>query len=213
MTAYLEHTYDLRETIVVSTSDGGSGYEKAVFDELSLGCLRHEHFRDPYHVNRKVKERLNFCPELHDAIFKALYRHDWDKLIPCFDTAESLIDAPNEKEKLEQLELLKKYLWHKWPYLASLEARGLSNYSGKIGTCEVHHRRYTYRMKRQGRYWSKIGAEEMVRVIDSLRNNELDAWLNEDPQPLVDQEEQTKRWKRPNALPIRKRPLSHIKGF
>ncbi|MCF1620890.1 UPF0236 family protein, partial [Tetragenococcus koreensis] len=41
---YIQAHYDLTNTVVVSNSDGGSGYEKAVFDELSLGCLRHEHF-------------------------------------------------------------------------------------------------------------------------------------------------------------------------
>lgn len=31
MTEYLGNTYDLSETVVLSNSDGGSGYEKAVF--------------------------------------------------------------------------------------------------------------------------------------------------------------------------------------
>ncbi|MFC4720682.1 UPF0236 family transposase-like protein, partial [Enterococcus lemanii] len=34
LTAYLGNTYHLSKTIVISNSDGGSGYEKAVFEEL-----------------------------------------------------------------------------------------------------------------------------------------------------------------------------------
>ncbi|WP_327795969.1 type I-E CRISPR-associated protein Cas6/Cse3/CasE, partial [Tetragenococcus koreensis] len=64
----------------VSNSDGGSGYEKAVFDELALGCLRHEHFRDRYHVQRKIKERLYFAPQLQPKMQEVLLKERSRKL-------------------------------------------------------------------------------------------------------------------------------------
>ncbi|MBM7709895.1 hypothetical protein JOD14_002081, partial [Enterococcus lemanii] len=33
----------------------------------------------------------------------------------------------------------------------------------------------TYRMKGQGKYWSESGAEGMLRMIASLKNQELNA--------------------------------------
>lgn len=57
---YLDENYQFRDTVVISNSDGGSGYEADKF-EIAIGyCRQHEHFRDRYHVNRKVKERLAF---------------------------------------------------------------------------------------------------------------------------------------------------------
>lgn len=53
-------TYNLKDTVVISNSDGGSGYEKEQFEYIIGRCERHEHFRDRYHVNRKIKERLQF---------------------------------------------------------------------------------------------------------------------------------------------------------
>lgn len=58
---YLEKNYDLSKTIVISNSDGGAGYDEGVFAEIAEGSERHEHFRDRYHVNKKIKERLNFA--------------------------------------------------------------------------------------------------------------------------------------------------------
>ncbi len=63
MLNYLQNHYDLSNTIVLSNSDGGSGYEPEVFQELTLGCKQHEHFLDRYHLNRKIRERMYFCPQ------------------------------------------------------------------------------------------------------------------------------------------------------
>ena len=95
---YLQATYDLKETIVVSNSDGGSGYETDVFEELSLGCLRHEHFRDKYHVHQKIKERLNFAPFLQKKLIEAVSQYDFGKVQACLDTAESLIEEEHEEK-------------------------------------------------------------------------------------------------------------------
>ena len=46
MTDYLSMHYDLSKTIVMSNSDGGSGYTAQVFEEILGRTKRHEHFRD-----------------------------------------------------------------------------------------------------------------------------------------------------------------------
>ena len=61
MREYLERYFDLSQCLVLSNSDGGSGYEAAVFADMVDGCKSHEHFRDRYHVNEKIKQRLNFA--------------------------------------------------------------------------------------------------------------------------------------------------------
>lgn len=179
MTQYIQNEYDLSHTVVISNSDGGSGYEKAVFDEMVLGCQQHEHFRDLYHVHRKIKERLNFVPpKLRSFLQEAIHEHDWGKVIACLDTAESLAEGPMVKEQEEQVRLLRNYLQRNWEFLKNMKQRGL-HCPACIGTCESNHRKYTYRMKRQGRLWLKPGSEAMVRLIDAFRNEEIDHWLNQ----------------------------------
>ncbi|AYW46093.1 ISLre2 family transposase [Tetragenococcus koreensis] len=191
---YIQAHYDLTNTVVVSNSDGGSGYEKAVFDELSLGCLRHEHFRDRYHVHRKIKERLSFVPQLQNRMIQAIQHYNWPEVQLVLDTSESLIEE-KEAETLEQLRLLHHYLQRNWPYLKPRKARGIVDPKACIGTIESTHRKMTYRMKRQGRLWTKTGAQAMIRVIDSLRNQEFDGWLNQYEALPNDVVAQEKRWK------------------
>lgn len=69
---YLAHTYDLSDTLIISNADGGAGYAKKDFDEIIGVCKRHEHFLDVYHLNRKIKERLYFAPELQGKLISAL---------------------------------------------------------------------------------------------------------------------------------------------
>ena len=199
MMNYLQSMYDLTETVVISNSDGGSGYEKEVFDELSLGCLRHEHFRDSYHVHRKIKERLNFVPQkLQQKMIQAVHNYDLESVHVCMDTVESLIDE-KEEMYLEQLRLLSVYLQRNWKYLKPAECRDLKDSFFCIGTIESTHRKMTYRMKRQGRLWTKNGAKAMIYLIDSLRNNDLEQWLNqyrELPEDVFEREERWKKMKR-----------------
>ena len=195
MMNYLQATYDLSDTVVISNSDGGSGYEKEVFDELSLGCFRHEHFRDSYHVHQKIKERLNFVsPKLQNKLIEAIRLYENETVRACLDTAESLIEE-REETYLEQVRLLRGYLTRNWVYVKSLEQRGIHDSNQSIGTIESTHRKMTYRMKRQGRLWSKAGAAAMIRVIDSLRNQEMATWLNQYEEVSDDEVERQKQWK------------------
>ena len=52
---YLDLHYDLSESLVLTSSDGGSGYEQSAFEELISGSKRHEHFLD----NKKKSRRFN----------------------------------------------------------------------------------------------------------------------------------------------------------
>ena len=45
---WIEATDYLRNTVIISNSDGGSGYEKDKFDLIIGKCARHEHFRAGY---------------------------------------------------------------------------------------------------------------------------------------------------------------------
>ncbi|GMA09282.1 hypothetical protein GCM10025886_24350 [Tetragenococcus halophilus subsp. flandriensis] len=193
MLAYLQAYYDLSHTVVISNSDGGSGYEKTVFDELALGCLHHEHFRDRYHVHRKIKQRLYFVPQLQHRMIGAIEHYDWQEVQLVLDTSESLIEA-DEAKPLEYLRLLHNYLQRNWVYFQPLKDRRITDPKACIGTIESTHRKITYRMKRQGRLWTKTGAQAMIRVIDSLRNQEFEGWLNQYEALPNDVVAQEKRW-------------------
>lgn len=65
---------------------------------------RHEHFRDTYHVNRKIKERLSFDKKMSGIMIKTIKSYDWDKVRSVLDSVESRIDEPEkEAEYLAQL--------------------------------------------------------------------------------------------------------------
>ena len=52
--------------------DGGAGYAKKDFDEIVGRCAKHEHFLDVFHLNKKIKDRLCFAPELQGKLIYAL---------------------------------------------------------------------------------------------------------------------------------------------
>ena len=146
---YLGCHYDLSNTVVLSNSDGGAGYNCAVFEEILGKVGRHKHFRDWYHVQRKCKEHLPWANrELRKKLNRALKKHDRENLMLVLDTLESMA---KDEHQTEQVQLLRGYLERNWTYLASLEQRGLGEYSKLLGTCESNHRLYSYRMKKQGR--------------------------------------------------------------
>ena len=171
MLAYLGNHYDLRNTIVLSNSDGGSGYEKEVFDEIIGKALRHEHFRDGYHVNQKIKDRVGWAgKKLNSELHKALRKRDWERVSVVLDTIAA--NAADEQQE-EHVERLRAYLQRNWEYMARLEERGLGQYAGSLGTCESNHRLYSYRMKKQGRRWGMNGGQAMVRILTAIKNGDL----------------------------------------
>ena len=169
--AYLANHYDLRDTIVLSNSDGGAGYGKEAFDEIIGKAKRHEHFRDRYHVNRKLKERLSRSDRrLSKELKEAVQAHDRERMEICMDTLESMAKDGQEADNLARL---RGYLERNWEYLETPEQRGLGEYSGSLGTCESNHRLYSYRMKKQGRAWGDEGGEAMVRILTAMKNGDL----------------------------------------
>ena len=171
MQAYIESHYDLNRTLVLSNSDGGPGYSKEVFDEILGVTKRHEHFRDPYHVNKKGRDRLSFIPkDLTSKLQRTIWKHDRKGVCTWLDTMDSM--AVTEQQR-EQVKLYRQYLKRHWEYLKPLTMRGVEITDKGLGTCESGHRIYSYRMKKQGRRWGKQGGEAMVKIITGLRNGDL----------------------------------------
>ena len=127
---------------------------------------------DRYHVNRKLKERLYFtAPALQDAIRQALRAYRWEPLQVLLDTAEAQAETP---EEIGHVQKLRQYVARNWISLAPLKVRKIPVFASGIGACESNHRIYSYRMKKQGRHWSRTGGSAMVKVITDIRNQELD---------------------------------------
>lgn len=170
---WMESMYDLRQTIVISNSDGGSGYGKNQFDRIIGKCRRHEHCRDMYHVNEKIKQRLYFDVPMQGQLKQAIRLHDKQRVQTVLTTIQSRITHEAEEECMddyeEDLRLLSQYLQRNWDDLKPLTLRGLPDVRG-IGVCESNHRPYSYRMKRQGRGFSAYGAGNIAAIISARKN-------------------------------------------
>jgi len=170
---WLEAEYDLRHTIVVTNSDGGSGYGKQAFEHIIGRCARHEHVRDPYHVHRKIKKRMRFDKKMESLMIRAVRTYDWDSVEIVWDTALSRASLEeNGKEIREELVLLKNYLARNWESIRPLKMRNVPVDNG-IGICESNHRPFSYRMKHQGRGFKAEGAGNLASVISARKNRTL----------------------------------------
>lgn len=112
-TAYLTNHYDLRQTLVINSSDNGSGYEPEVFGELAVGASRHVHILDRYHMSRKIKECLPDQPDMAKRLRTALYQGNYQKMEMILDTAESRIvdeDEATYQEAVSAVAKLRRYL-------------------------------------------------------------------------------------------------------
>ena len=179
--AFIHHHYALGNLTVLSNGDGGAGYSFTDFDDMVEGCGRHEHFRDKYHVNEKIRTRLSFCPAAFVNKFtKAIGKSDSQgirkQLKALLDTAESLART---KDEIEQVKRLGGYLERNMDYIPSLTLRGIDTGDSGIhlGTAESGHRYYSFRMKKQGRCWSVKGLETMAGVMTAIKNGELEQAL------------------------------------
>lgn len=170
---FIDQHYDLRQTTFLTGSDNGSGYEPAAFAELALTAKQHEHFLDRYHLNRKIRQRLNAMPKkLQSKLFQAVQAWDNDQVQVVLDTCESrTLDTAGS----EQIQALRDYLRRNWAYLKPASNRGLAADKVQLGGCESNHRRFTYRLKHQGRSWSKKGLTAMLNVITSTINGDLES--------------------------------------
>ncbi|WP_080147150.1 ISLre2 family transposase [Marinilactibacillus piezotolerans] len=168
--AWIEATYDLRNTVIISNSDGGSGYEKDKFDSIIGKCARHEHFRDAYHVNQKIKQRLSFDKELSYQMISAVRKWDYARICAVISQANDRIQDDYRRTEYElELTKLLSYLDRNWDSLKGLHLRYLPLRKG-IGVCESNHRPYSYRMKRQGRGFGQKGAGNLAAIISARKN-------------------------------------------
>lgn len=176
---YLHSTYDLTNTKILSNSDNGSGYEPSVFKELAFGSGQHEHFLDRYHLHKKLKDRMDFCQELLGSMTKAINAWSKDKVTVVIDTMLAIATDNDSKEQVLQTRALKNYLWRNWEWIKPFRLRELDDLKQKgLGVCESNHRPYTYRMKRQGRSWSRRGAANITQLIDAISNGEFSKIVN-----------------------------------
>lgn len=179
---YLDNYFRLGHLTVISNGDGGSGYDKRGFQGICWGCREHIHVRDDFHVNKKIRERLSFCPKvLVDEIIRELKSlNTVDKVmrkIPLWlDTAVSHVRKESLNHDMEQIERLRAYLERNATCLKSL-VRIEQQTNIRLGTAESNHRIYSYRMKRQGRSWSEEGLKAMANLITARKNGELDKAL------------------------------------
>ena len=179
---YLDNYFRLGQLTVISNGDGGAGYDKKGFQGICWGCLEHIHVRDDFHVNKKIRERLSFCPKaLVDAIIRELRSLDtvdkvMDKIPLWMDTAASHVRKECLDHDMEQIERLRSYLERNAACLKSL-VRIEQQTNIRLGTAESNHRVYSYRMKRQGRSWSEEGLKAMANLITARKNGELDKAL------------------------------------
>lgn len=134
---YIANTYDLANTLIISNADGGAGYAKKDFDEIVGRCAKHEHFLDVFHLNKKIKDRLCFAPELQGKLIYALeFKYDRDLVNIILDTAESkLIDELDTPQNHEHLARLRSYINRRWDDIKPFKMRNLK-VTKAIGSCE-----------------------------------------------------------------------------
>ncbi|MEZ7555976.1 ISLre2 family transposase [Streptococcus sp. 27098_8_134] len=160
-----------QKTILITNSDGGSGYGDSVFKEFAaaLQVQQHEHFWDPYHIKQEIERNYRQRPrELRELLWQAIKKHDKPLLHTALDTTESLIEDEEETVTFQDFakRLIRDFQYTKPSSLRNLPKKG-------IGVMESQHRRLTYRMKNQGMIWSIEGAEIMANMILAVEEGSL----------------------------------------
>lgn len=171
MSDYLQTHYDLRNTVIIANSDGGSGYEAKKFEEI-LG--RHKSFDyclDSYHIMKYITGKLGFDKSLLEAVRISVKAYDSEQLVLILDTAESVLE---DEKQLEKLLAVKSYLTNHWEAIKPLKLRDLGISDG-VGTCEGGHRYYSYRIKKQGRNWRRRGVSHIVAIMTAQKNGTFES--------------------------------------
>ena len=171
MSDYLQTHYDLRHTVIIANSDGGSGYEANKFEGILGRYKSFDYCLDSYHVMKYVTGKLGFDKGLLEAVRMSVKAYDCEQLTLIFDTAESVLE---DEKQLEKLLAVKSYLTNNWKAVKPLKLRNLGISDG-VGTCEGGHRYYSYRIKKQGRNWRKQGASHLVAIMTAQKNGTFEA--------------------------------------
>ena len=119
---------------------------------------------------RKIENTMGQHELLTCKTINAVKNHDKEKLTLILDTYEAQNLTAKQREDLARL---RAYLNRNWDYIPTTKERGYSGV-GNLGSIESSHRALTYRMKKQGKVWSKRGAEAMLSLIEARVNHELD---------------------------------------
>lgn len=120
--------------------------------------------------SHSIHQRLGWVRKqgMVDRLHHKVWKHDLEVVRCCLDMLEGETSNAEEEENVRKL---RAYLERNWECLTPLAMRK------GLGTCESNHRTYTYRMKKQGRRWSKDGGLAMVKVIRGLKNGDLEQAL------------------------------------
>ena len=89
------------------------------------------------------------------------------------DTFESMGLSVKQQDHLDHL---RAYLKRNWDYVPSPHDRGFEGF-GHLESVESSHRAFTYRMKKHGKSWTKLGAQTMLGLIEARANQSLDTSL------------------------------------
>ena len=167
---YLDVHYRLNDQTIFLGSDAGPGYEPYRMLELVPNQAHGEYILDRYHCLRKIENTMGQHEFLTCKAINAVKNHDKEKLTLILDTYEAQDLTFKQREDLVRL---RAYLNRNWDYILTTKKRGYSDV-GNLGSIESSHRALTYRMKKQGKVWSKRGAEAMISLIEARVNHELD---------------------------------------
>jgi len=174
MKAFAANEYALEDTQVVSNSDGGAGYSADRFKEVfaqSTSPLLHQ--LDEYHIQQSINRTFGYRKnEWKDKIREALRNYDLDKFTLILDTYESQLECD---EEIENVTKFRTYILNHWGFIPDWRNR-VDRYpkdARGLGAMESNQRRVTFRMKRRGMHWSRLGAEAMVKIKQGIANNTL----------------------------------------
>ena len=170
---YLSNHYDLKNCTIFFSSDAGPGFEPDTMLNLGTGAKKTKFVLDRYHALRKIKMTLGHFNDLTPKALSAFRHYDKDKLTVILDTYESQLIDDNQ---LNQLIRLRNYLDRNWEYITFPRDRSYKAV-GNFGSIESSHRAFTYRLKKQGRSWSKDGLKGMLALIEARVNNCLGSVL------------------------------------
>ncbi len=115
-------------------------------------------------------------------------------MIRVLDTMESIAEAEKDSKTRKYTKLLREYLARNWSYMKPLRLRefSVSISRGGLGVCESWHRPFSYRMKRQGRSWGRSGAENMVRLINTIQNEDFEEAMRSNFEKVIGEVENIK---------------------
>ncbi|MDO4431999.1 MAG: ISLre2 family transposase [Aerococcaceae bacterium] len=156
----LSHYKTHPNMLLVTNADMGKGYSPYVFKELAkgIGC-RHQHYWDKYHLLKQIDEVYRFQNnDLKQKLLASIMKRNKQRAREILDTTESLVVGSHKMVVFEQLKrMLMRYFEYTKPRPVNLK--------DGIGIIESQHCKLANRMKRNGMYWSKQGAETIARLI------------------------------------------------